>query len=303
MSETRTPHPKMVPGPPATLPAGLRPAPSSRGGAIFVPPGTDLAAAPIAPAPPHHRAPPDIPLLGLRFANLTVAQAAARLAERPADAPFGYVVTPNADHLVRMTRDSRLTAIYRSATLCLLDSRVVHGLARLVGLAAPRVAPGSDLTAHLLRHHLRPDERITIVGLSPAWLPALVTRCGLAAPAHFNPPMGFENDPEAFAATVAFVRDHPARFIFLAVGSPRQEYLAAAIAATPGATGTGLCIGASLEFLAGTRRRAPRLISRLGFEWLYRLLNEPRRLARRYLIDSPAVIALLLKQRLTAVRS
>lgn len=238
-----------------------------------------------------------ISLLGLGFANLTVGQAAAHIAARPPDAPFGYVVTPNADHLVRLDRDPRLAAVYRNATLCLLDSRVVSGMGRLLGLAMPAVVPGSDLTAHLLAHHLRPGERITIVGLSPAWLPALVARCGLAPPAHHNPPMGFEHDPVAFDAAVAFVRTHPARFVFLAVGSPRQEHLAAAISARGGASGTGLCIGAGLEFLAGVRWRAPRWISRIGLEWLFRLAGEPHRLFGRYLVVSPIVVALLWKQR------
>jgi N-acetylglucosaminyldiphosphoundecaprenol N-acetyl-beta-D-mannosaminyltransferase len=240
-----------------------------------------------------------ISLLGLAFADLTVAAAATRIAERPADAPFGYVVTPNADHLVRLSRDPALRTIYRQAELCLLDSRAVCGLSRLFGLTAPGAVPGSDLTAHLLAHHLRPNERITIVGLSPDWLPALVARCGLATPAHHDPPMGFDRDPVAFASAVAFVRNNPARFVFFAVGSPRQEYLAAAIAAAGDATGTGLCIGASLEFLAGARRRAPRFMRLMGLEWLFRLAADPRRMVRRYLIDSPAVIALLLKQRLT----
>jgi exopolysaccharide biosynthesis WecB/TagA/CpsF family protein len=242
---------------------------------------------------------PPVSLLGLAFADLTVAAAAARIAERPADAPFGYVVTPNADHLVRLSRDPALRAIYRQAALCLLDSRVVCGLSRLFGLKAPGAVPGSDLTEHLLAHHLRPNERITIVGLSPAWLPALVERCGLVTPAHHDPPMGFDRDPVAFAGAVDFVRNNPARLVFLAVGSPRQEYLAAAIAAAGDATGTGLCIGASLEFLAGARRRAPRFMRLLGLEWLFRLAAGPRRMVRRYLIDSPAVIALLLKQRWT----
>jgi N-acetylglucosaminyldiphosphoundecaprenol N-acetyl-beta-D-mannosaminyltransferase len=244
-----------------------------------------------------------ISLLGQEFADLTVAQAASRIAERPANAPFSYVVTPNAHHLVRLTRDPRLRAAYRNNTLCLLDSRVVFGLARLIGLSVPMVVPGSDLTADLLAHHLRPGERVTIIGLSPLWLPALVARCGLAAPAHHNPPMGFDLDPEAFDAAVVFVQGNPSRFIFLAVGSPRQEYLAAAIETRGGATGTGLCIGASLEFLAGARRRPPRFMRRVGLEWLFRLVAEPRRLFRRYLIDSPAIIVLLLKQRAAAGRS
>ncbi len=239
-----------------------------------------------------------VTLAGLGFDNLDVSQAASWIAARPADAPFGYVVTPNADHLVRVSRDPALRAIYRGAALCLLDSRVVAWLARLMGLPAPAVAPGSDLTAHLLAHHLAPGERITIVGLSPAWLPALIARCGLAPPAHYNPPMGFDRDPVAFANTIAFVRANPARLVFLAVGSPRQEILAAALAASGDITGTGLCIGASLEFLSGACRRAPRILQRCGLEWLFRFASNPRKLFRRYVINSPVVIALLAKQRL-----
>jgi N-acetylglucosaminyldiphosphoundecaprenol N-acetyl-beta-D-mannosaminyltransferase len=257
------------------------------------------------PVSSHHGDDPDvgreaaasISLLGLKFANLNVAQAASLIAARPAGAPFHAVVTPNADHLVRLSRDRRLFAIYRNHALCLLDSRVVFCLARLLRLPAPPVVPGSDLTERLLDQHLLPGESVTIVGLSPDWLPALVGRYGLAPPAHHCPPMGFDRDPAAFDAAVSFVLAHPARFIFLAVGSPRQEFLAAAIDAAGGATGTGLCIGASLEFLAGARRRAPRFLSRMGLEWLFRLATNPRRLFRRYLIDSPVVIALLLKQR------
>ena len=283
------------------LRAARQPGPSARGGVSLVSAGDERKA--VSAAPAVGSTAPTVSLAGLDFASLTVVQAASHLAARPADAPFGYVVTPNADHLVRLSRNPRLTGIYRRATLCLLDSRVVAGLARLMGLAVPLVAPGSDLTEHLLTHCLQPSERITIVGLSPDWLPALVARCKLAPPAHYDPPMGFESDAAAFDAAVAFVQANPARFVFLAVGSPRQEYLAEAIALRGGATGTGLCIGASLEFLAGARRRAPKPISRLGLEWLFRLVCQPRRLFRRYLIDSPAVIALLLKQRLTGGRS
>jgi len=239
-----------------------------------------------------------IALLGLDFADVDAVAAAELLAARPAAAPFGYVVTPNADHLVRLARDPDLAAIYRGALLRLLDSRVVAGVAAVMRMKVPQVAPGSDVAAHLLTRHLMPDERITIVGLRAAWLPALEARCGLHASAHYDPPMGFAADRAALAATVAFVLAHPARFVFLAVGSPQQEVLAAAIAATGRATGIGLCIGASLEFLAGASRRAPRWMQRGGLEWLFRLCSDPRRLAHRYLIDSPAVLAILLRARL-----
>lgn len=237
--------------------------------------------------------------LDLAFSDASLEETAAWIAARPADAPFGYAVTPNADHLVRLARDPSLLPLYRQAALCLLDSRVVAGLGRMLGMPVGAVVPGSDLTAFLLRDHLHPHERVTIVGLAPRWLPALITRCGLSPPAHFDPPVGFDRDPVAMERAVRFVLDHPSRFVLLAVGSPRQERLAAAIAATGQATGFGLCIGASLEFLAGARRRAPAWMRRSGLEWLYRLACEPRRLARRYVWDSPAVIGLLLRHRLT----
>jgi N-acetylglucosaminyldiphosphoundecaprenol N-acetyl-beta-D-mannosaminyltransferase len=240
---------------------------------------------------------PTVSLLGLDFADLTLTDAARVIAARPDGAPFRYVVTPNADHLVRLSRDSELTGIYRDAWLRLLDSRVVSGMARALRLPVPSVVLGSDLTTLLILTHINAGERTTIIGMRPARLPALVARCGLAAPAHFDPPMGFDQDPGAFADAVSFVLEHPARFVFLAVGSPRQERLAAAIAATGRATGTGLCIGASLDFLTGAQSRAPAWVRRLGLEWAFRLASAPRRLARRYLIDSPRVVPLLLRER------
>jgi N-acetylglucosaminyldiphosphoundecaprenol N-acetyl-beta-D-mannosaminyltransferase len=238
-----------------------------------------------------------IRLLGLDFADMTPEAAAAAVAARGIDAPFRYVVTPNADHLARLARDPKLARIYREAFLCLLDSRAVAGLARLRGLTVPPVVTGSDLTELLLCRHLGRHERITIVGLRPFWLPALIARRDLAPPFHFDPPMGFERDPAAFADTVAFLEAHPARFQFLAVGSPRQELLAAAVAAGGRASGTALCVGASLAFLAGAERRAPPWMRRHGLEWAFRLAADPGRKARRYLLNSPRVVPMLWRER------
>jgi len=236
-------------------------------------------------------------LLGLDFTNLDVTAAAALIARQDPAASFRYVVTPNADHLVRLGRHPELAPMYDGAWLRLLDSRVVARTARALGLGAPCVAPGSDVTALLLAAHLRPHDRVTIIGLRPNHLAALVQRYRLGAVAHHDPPMGFADDPVAFQAAIAFVVAHPARFVFLAVGSPRQERLAAAIAATGRACGVGLCIGASLEFLSGAMVRAPAWMQRSGLEWLHRMASDPRRLGWRYLVDDPAVFGLLLRQR------
>ncbi len=237
-----------------------------------------------------------VTLLGLDFADLDAAAAAEAIAGRPEDAPFGYVVTPNADHVVRMSRNPELAGIYRGAWLRLLDSRVVAALADACGLPVPRVATGSDVTDLLLRRYVRRDEKIAIIGLRSAWLPVLMERCGLARPFHYDPPMGFDEDPAALAEAVAFVLAHPARLVFLAVGSPRQERLAAAVAATGRATGTALCIGAGLAFIAGAQRRAPLWMRRNRLEWAFRLAAAPRRMARRYLVDSPRILPMLWRE-------
>ena len=113
---------------------------------------------------------PNVRLLGLDFADLDVTAAAALLAARPAEAPFSYVVTPNADHLVRLARDP---ALARSIATPAAAAGLARGGRRRppLGLPAPRVAPGSDLTELLLTQHLQPAERVTIVGLRTGGCP------------------------------------------------------------------------------------------------------------------------------------
>ena len=117
---------------------------------------------------------------------------------------------------------------------------------------------------------------------------------GLQDLQHHSPPMGFIRDPQAVEQTLRFVEAHsPFRFCFLAVGSPQQELLAQEIKQRGVARGLALCIGASINFLTGAERRAPRWIQLANLEWLYRLLQNPGRLARRYLVRGPRIFYLL----------
>jgi exopolysaccharide biosynthesis WecB/TagA/CpsF family protein len=95
-------------------------------------------------------------------------------------------------------------------------------------------------------------------------------------------------------ACVEFVEAHsPFRFCFLAVGAPQQELLAQLLKSRGKARGMALCIGASIDFLTGKERRAPLWMQKIGFEWLFRLLNDPKRLGGRYLLRGPRVFSLL----------
>ena len=243
----------------------------------------------IAPAPPGDA----IRLLGLDFANRPLAQIAATLAARPADAPFAYVVTASSHQLVRLSRETDLRPLYEGAWLRLLGSRVVFKLCRMLALPAPAVIPGCDLSAHLIAQEIDRDEPVALLGLGPEGVARLKARTGLRRVDHHNPPAGFENDPAAFEKALRFIETHPARFTFLAMGAPQQCILADALRQRRRATGTGLCIGEGLLPLSGQERRAPRAVQQMGLEWAWRLAQDPRGLARRYLVESPAIVGLL----------
>lgn len=207
---------------------------------------------------------------------------------------FGYVVTPNTDHLIRYYDDASFRALYTDARYVLLDSRFLSYLFKLVrGVSLP-VCAGSDLTSAVFRRVIQPDDKLVLIGATETQAQLLRTQLGFKNLQHYNPPMGFIKDPVAVETCLQFIEQHsPARFLFLAIGSPQQEIIAQHIKQRNRFHGMGLCIGASINFMTGDERRAPRWMQRMGCEWLYRLIQDPRRLAKRYLVRGPRIFVLL----------
>lgn len=235
--------------------------------------------------------------LGLDFDSLDLGQVSDWLKARRAGDPFAYIVTPNVDHMVQIeARPVELRPLYEQAALCLCDSRVLARLARLVGTAMT-VVPGSDLVLEIFAKVLRDGDTLCLVGGSSALaarLQALYPNIHLV---HHEPPMGLRHDAAARQAAIAAVAKARARFTLLAVGCPQQEMLAWEMQQSVEVTGTALCIGASVEFIVGEQRRAPLPVQKAGLEWGWRLLGNPRRLARRYLWEGPAIIPLVWRWR------
>jgi exopolysaccharide biosynthesis WecB/TagA/CpsF family protein len=201
---------------------------------------------------------------------------------------YGYVVTPNVDHMIRYQESEDFRSLYAQAAYVLLDSRFAAFFFRLLhGIRVP-VCTGSDLTAALFQKVIAPTDRIVLIGANERQAGLLRSQYGLEDLRHHNPPMGFVDDPAAVEACLQFVEAaSPFRFCLIAVGSPRQELVAQRLGARGRARGLALCIGASIDFLTGAERRAPSWMQRFGLEWLYRLLQNPRRLAWRYLVRGP----------------
>lgn len=207
---------------------------------------------------------------------------------------YGYVVTPNVDHLIRYHDDKTFRALYADAEYILLDSRFLSHIFRVLKSRRVRVCTGSDLTAKLFERVVDSHDRIVMIGGSESQATALAQRYGLENLKHYNPPMNFVRDPKEVEKCVQFIEGNsPFRFCFLAVGAPQQEVLAQLLKCRGKARGMALCIGASINFLTGQERRAPLWMQRMGAEWVFRLLNDPKRLAKRYLVRGPRVFWLL----------
>jgi exopolysaccharide biosynthesis WecB/TagA/CpsF family protein len=217
-----------------------------------------------------------------------------RIARRFGCEEYAYAVTPNVDHLIRYCDEASFRKLYRDARFVLLDSRFLARLVRVTTGTRLPVCPGSDLTAHLFKAVIEPDDVVVLIGGTSEKAQMLRGCYGLSQLRHYNPPMGFIKDPAAVEETLEFIEAQgPFRFCLLAVGCPQQEMLARALKTRGRAKGLALCVGSAVEFLTGGERRAPAWVGAIGLEWLFRLSQDPGRLAARYLIRGPRIFYLL----------
>lgn len=236
--------------------------------------------------------------LGVDFDRLSRADVLAQLRQVTPSSPYRYLVTPNVDHVVHLNSPDQqeLIPVYRDADTSVCDSRILRLLARMHRIDLPLV-PGSDLTVDVLGEIVNPGDRIAVIGGSAVTISELFRRYPGVTFEHFNPPMGLRHDLEARRRTAAIVANLGARFTLFAVGSPQQELIAAEVRKFPHSRGTALCIGASLDFITGQQRRAPRWMQTMHLEWAFRLLSEPRRMWRRYLVEGPRIFVLAARHR------
>lgn len=226
---------------------------------------------------------PEVHFAGLRFHALSLDEAVAAVAARPASLPFDILITPNAEHAWLRRKDDEFNRISANAWLSTNDSRVLKQAARFGGVDLG-FAPGAHIVDILFQRIIAPNEAITIIGGEDEVIADLARQFGLTNIAHHNPPMGFINKPEAVAVAIDFVAAHPARFVFVAMGPPQSEKFCQRLIEDGRATGLGLCIGSSISTIIGRTPPAPQWMEDRGLVWLYRLAREPERLWRRYLL-------------------
>jgi len=235
------------------------------------------------------------------FDPVTRQDAIAYIDTRIAAGTGGYIVTPNVDHIVMAQRNDALRAVYSGATLSLADGQPVVWLSRLLGMPVPERVSGSDLIDPLMAMAAARQYPVFFFGASPDVSTEAARRLtarhrGLVVAGRDTSVWSSDDTtrPED-SPVVRAIHASGARIVVLALGCPKQElWMARHAAALAPAVAIGL--GASLDFVAGAVTRAPGWVSAAGLEWLFRLVQEPRRLAYRYLVRDVQILPIVARQ-------
>jgi len=211
----------------------------------------------------------------------------------------GVIVTPNADILHRTRQDREALSMVKRCELVVADGMPLVWSARLSGHPLPERVTGSELVEVLAEAAAGENRSLFIVGggstdTSDRAAEALADRYpGLRVVGSVTPPFGFEQDAAQLEALSDKVVASKADLVYIGLGFPKQERLGLRLWEHMPATWFLGC-GAGVQMAAGTVSRPPKWVQRIGAEWLARLLQEPRRLARRYLRDDlPITLSLL----------
>lgn len=237
-------------------------------------------------------------LFDIRFSAVTQQEAIKAILQWTRETgPPKRVVTPNVNLTLLQTRSPEFRNILNQSSLCLVDGKPIYWASRLFKVGLPEVVTGSDLVPALFAAHQRnnSEEPLAVfllgAGAGVAETAARkimesypsVNVCGV-----YSPPFGFENDALECEKICRHIKASQARLLVIGLGAPKQEFWADKHLEKTGVK-VAICAGATIDFLAGERSRAPRWMSKLGLEWLHRACTEPKRLGKRYLQDGLAL--------------
>jgi N-acetylglucosaminyldiphosphoundecaprenol N-acetyl-beta-D-mannosaminyltransferase len=210
------------------------------------------------------------------------------------DSQCRYVVTPNVDHTVMFQSRADLRQAYADASLVLADGSPVVLASRLLRRPLPERVAGSDLVPAIFEQaNSNGGEqplRVFLLGAGPGVASRAARTIekrwsNIQVVGTYSPPLGFENDDSENENILALMSEAQPQLLLVGLGAPKQELWVQRHAARLHVN-AALCVGATIDFLAGEKSRSPVWMRRLGLEWLHRLSTEPARLAKRYLRDA-----------------
>lgn len=246
-----------------------------------------------------------IRIFNLDFESVSEAEAAALVIEAATMRIKGLIVTPNVDHIVTLPSDAEMATVFTNALYRFADGMPIVWFSRLLGKGLPARVTGSDLLPNVAALAAKSGQRLFLLGGRPQAAEKaaciLMTRNpGLQISGTYCPDWGFESNINESTKIIDFINACNTDILFIGVGTPKQEKWAAKYI-TQMNVGPIIGVGAAFDFAAGFIHRPPKWMQKFGLEWLGRLLSEPRRLWRRYLLKDAKFFRLafneFLKQR------
>ncbi len=240
-----------------------------------------------------------ISLFGMKIHALNKTSAVEKVLDwcrEPLAGTCRYVVTPNVDHAVLYQSSASLRKAYEHASLVLADGSPIVLASRMLGRPLPERVAGSDLVPAIFDRQatfqsaMNRPLRVFFLGAGPG----VAVRAAHNTHHHwqqvevvgtYSPPLGFEQDTLEGRRILQRIAESQPDLLLVGFGAPKQE-LWVERHATQIEAKVALCVGATIDFLAGEKSRAPKWMQNHGLEWLHRLISEPQRLAKRYLRDA-----------------
>jgi len=243
-----------------------------------------------------------VTIFGCRVDALTMLEAVEAVGHwiERADGRCRYVVTPNVHHTVMYQWHEGLRAAYASAGLVLADGMPLVWASRLLRRPLPQRVAGSDLVPAVFDRFRDRGLRVYLLGAAEGVgrrAAANIERRwpGIRVTGVFSPPLGFEREAAKNEEILARMAAAGAELLVVGLGAPKQELWVHAHQSRIAAP-VALCVGATIDFLADHKPRAPRWMRESGLEWLHRLASEPRRLFGRYAHDAWFFTLLLVRE-------
>lgn len=210
-----------------------------------------------------------------------------------------FVVTPNVDHIVKLQHNSELQKAYQNASLIVTDGRPVAWAANILGEHIPEVVTGSDLVPAIFdyAHQNKISIRVFLLGAMPGVADHAMSVIHskwqyVKVVGTHSPEFGFEKNAFKCQEICDLVNASEADVLVIGLGAPKQEQWVTKYASQLSVK-TALCVGATIDFIAGEKARSPIWVRKIGMEWMHRMLSEPKRLGKRYFTDAiefPAIV-------------
>lgn len=240
-------------------------------------------------------------LMNTEIDNLTMDETMDAIDSLIKEDNCSYVVTPNVDHIVQLEKDEELKRVYENASLILTDGKPLIWISNWYKTPIKEKISGSDLFPRVCDLAAKKGYTMYLLGAAEGVADKAAKNLmnkykGLNIVGTYSPPFGFEKDKLELKKIERQIQEVHPDILIVGLGCPKQEkYMYHHCKELDVPISFGL--GASIDFEAGNIKRAPRWISEHGLEWLYRITQDPKRLAKRYLVDDMKIIRIARKYR------